>query len=188
MKIRRIFADQDFLLSAHWDGQILDEFSRIFDCWTDIGFLENFFTEHEKDLHAPFWKGITIEEAVFSTRGSAIKFRNTFKDLVTESENCRVSFFRTLFRPLYPDGGRLVVLSKNKAYGAVERSWLRIYAIKIGVDMYIITGGAIKLTQVMEERAHTLQELTKLDMCREFLKAEGIFDEEGMLEFLEIEI
>ncbi len=38
------------------------------------------------------------------------------------------------------------------------------------------------------ERAHTLQELTKLDMCREFLKAEGIFDEEGMLEFLEIEI
>jgi hypothetical protein len=52
--------------------------------------------------------------------------------------------------------------------------------------MYIITGGAIKLTDKMEEREHTLKELKKLETCKQFLINEGIIDEEGIIELLEL--
>lgn len=52
--------------------------------------------------------------------------------------------------------------------------------------MYIITGGTIKLTDNMAERPHTLKELRKLEACKQFLKNEGIIDEEGIIELLEL--
>lgn len=52
--------------------------------------------------------------------------------------------------------------------------------------MYIITGGAIKLTDNMGERPHTLRELKKMQICEQFLKNEGIVDEEGIIELLEL--
>ena len=42
-------------------------------------------------------------------------------------------------------------------------SWLRIYAIKLEPGIYVITGGAIKLTRTMQEREHTLLELDKME-------------------------
>ncbi len=48
-------------------------------------------------------------------------------------------------------------------------SWLRIYAIKLEPGIYVITGGAIKLIRTMQEREHTLQELTKMEMVRSHL-------------------
>ena len=59
-----------------------------------------------------------------------------------------------------------------KAYGTNYQSWLRIYAIRIG-NVYVITGGAIKLTHLMEERPHTQKEIEKLINVLASLKKEG---------------
>ena len=52
-------------------------------------------------------------------------------------------------------------------------------AIRFQKNSYLITGGAIKLTRTMQEREHTLSELQKLEMVRNFLIAEGAFDLDG---------
>ena len=77
-------------------------------------------------------------------------------------------------------------MEKKKAYGKRNKTWLRIYALKAGEDMYIITGGAIKLTDNMGERPHTMRELKKLEICEQFLRSEGIVDEDGIIELLEL--
>lgn len=46
-------------------------------------------------------------------------------------------------------------------------------------NSYLITGGAIKLTRTMQEREHTLFELHRLELVRNFLIAEGAYDLEG---------
>jgi len=94
---------------------------------------------------------------------------------------------KSIFKPLKSNAENPSNLLRTKAYGTTMASWLRLYEIKVDSNMYIITGGSIKLTQRMEDRKHTMQELIKLDMCREFLRSEGIFDEAGMVEFLESE-
>lgn len=63
-------------------------------------------------------------------------------------------------------------------------SWLRIYAIKLASGIYIITGGAIKLTATMQEREHTRKELIKIEKVRRFLLQENIIDDSGFIEYI----
>ncbi len=64
MDFVRIFGDEDCLLSVLYEQENHDEFSNIFNQWTDIEYLENFFTTHEIDLTRSYWDGITIEQAI----------------------------------------------------------------------------------------------------------------------------
>ena len=61
---------------------------------------------------------------------------------------------------------------------------MRIYAIKLTTGVYIITGGAIKLTLKMDEREHTREELRKLELVRSFLLNENIIDDDSFVEYI----
>ena len=63
-------------------------------------------------------------------------------------------------------------------------SWLRIYTIKLEPGCYIITGGAIKLTRTMQEREHTLAELNKMELVRNFLLGGDAIDADGFIDYL----
>ena len=63
-------------------------------------------------------------------------------------------------------------------------SWLRIYAIKLNPGIYVITGGAIKLTRTMQEREHTLRELVKMEKVRSHLLANNIVDKESFDDYM----
>lgn len=186
MEIVRIFDDEDCLLSVQYDENKQDEFSRIFEEWTDIEILEKFFEENKSDLERPIWNYTTVEEAIQHTRNEAINLRNYFYDLSKESSAKRISLFADLFKTLEKHIYDAGYLARKKAYGLKKISWLRIYALKIGEDMYLITGGTIKLTGKMDDREHTKRELQKIDFCKQYLKNEGIIDEEGMVELLEL--
>ena len=74
-------------------------------------------------------------------------------------------------------------LGKEKAkgrFGHGHTSWLCLYALKLEPGAYLITGGSIKLTKTMAERKHTLKELMKLEMVRNYLIDNGAFDVEGI--------
>ena len=86
----------------------------------------------------------------------------------------------SIFIPIKP--AEPIILTRSKATGDNQLSWLRIYAIKLQSNTYIITGGAIKLTKTMQERAHTNEELNKFERCKNFLREQGITDIEGLSE------
>ena len=79
---------------------------------------------------------------------------------------------------------------REKAKGkgnALHASWLRIYAIKIEAGVYLITGGAIKLTATMSERSHTLAELAKMEHVRNYLIDNGVYDLDGFNDYLDLD-
>lgn len=186
MKIVRIFESEDCLLSVRFEQEFYDEFARLFEEWSDIEYLEEFFTLNEADLKRPFWKGVSIEEAIIKTIEEASKLRQHFIKLSENKNDDRIEAFKKLFRPLNKTLDRIFYLEKKKTFGLKERGWLRIYALKVDDDMYLITGGTIKLTDNMEERDHTRKELQKIESVRLFLKTQGIIDEDGMVELLEL--
>ena len=63
-------------------------------------------------------------------------------------------------------------------------SWLRIYAIKLEPGIYVITGGAIKLTRTMQEREHTLSELARMEQVRTHLLTNNIVDKDSFDDYL----
>ena len=73
---------------------------------------------------------------------------------------------------------------KAKGEGVQHPSWLRIYAIKIEPGVYLVTGGAIKLTATMAERKHTMAELAKMERVRNYLMDNGVFDFDGFNDYM----
>ena len=92
-----------------------------------------------------------------------------------------------IFRPLENSRTSEMLLGKEKARlrnTPRHASWLRIYAIKLEPGIYIITGGAIKLTRTMQEREHTLVELARMEKVRRFLLDNDIADKDSFMDFL----
>jgi hypothetical protein len=186
MKFVPIFDDEECVLSVAGDHDNYSEFDKIFRSWTDIEYLYDFFSSHEKDLKRSIWDGISIEQAIIETKNEAVKFRQYLKKISKKPSEERIQLLLRLFQPLSYNVVTNHLFEKKKAYGRKPKTWLRIYALKAGEDMYIVTGGAIKLTATMEERDHTKEELRKLEACRQFLINEGIVDDDGVIELLEL--
>ena len=90
-----------------------------------------------------------------------------------------------LFKPLDITDTRMSELTREKARNwdrERHASWLRIYAIRLEPNVYVVTGGAIKLSRTMQEREHTALEHDKLNRCKAFLKANGVFDQDSFVE------
>ena len=180
IKIVHIFAHR--LFAFHYEGEEANELERLFDQWQDIEYLFEFFEEHAGDLLNGFFDPISVEDAVTETRAEAKLLEEQLMSLCDSDDG---SSLESIFKLLDNRHYRVIQLEKHKAYGSRRRSWLRLYAIRIEKDTYIITGGAIKLTHTMNERHHTKKELDKLSRCRDWLIDNQLIDREGLIEELE---
>ena len=61
---------------------------------------------------------------------------------------------------------------------------VEIICVKLEKGVYLITGGAIKLTHTMQERSHTLKELERMEMVRNHLIDNGVTDWDGLIDFV----
>lgn len=156
-----------------------DELTILFRNWTNGEYLLDFFMENFKDLK-DFFHIERIDQAV----------SDTFEDVEALQELVLVFPYTEqldeLFKPLDITDTRVRELSREKARNwdrERHASWLRIYAIRLEPNVYVVTGGAIKLTRTMQDREHTLVELEKLNRCKAYLKANDVFDKDSFVEF-----
>ncbi|MFO7864326.1 MAG: hypothetical protein R6U85_10025 [Salinivirgaceae bacterium] len=180
MDIIPIFGQNLFAFKYTGEGQ--DEFHRLFSLWNDPEFLEGFFEENIDDITDGFYGTFTVEGAIFETYDSAIFFETQINELATRGNYYQLKGLDAIFKPLHNSQTRVLALNESKA----RQDWLRLYALRIDKDVYIITGGTIKLTKTMQERDHTKQELAKIRKCREYLVNSGISDIDGVIEEMEI--
>lgn len=181
MKINAIFAlKKSVLYSVVYDSS-QSEYHRLFKFWiSEIENLENFFVENIKDLKSGYFDDITIDEAISKTRENALKLRDQFDEII-DDDYLITKKLQRLFRPLNNNEYQFKALSQEKA----KKNWLRIYAIRISENTYVISGGAIKLTHRMEGRKHLELELQKLRITKQFLIEYGLTEESdfGFFEF-----
>jgi hypothetical protein len=169
------------LYTIQYQNQDLDELNRLYEQWRDTTYLYNFFHEQRHDLFGPFYDYTCTEKAVKET----IKEANyLFKKLISIAESGNDDPYyslQNLFQPLSDTDYKLKVYQKSKVKGPNKKSWLRIYAIRIDTNTFVITGGAIKLTRTMNERSHTDRELQKLKIARDHLRNMGLLFKEDFL-------
>ena len=147
------------LWAVRFDGESENELSKLFAKWNDVNWLRSFFIENIDDLNS-YFKITDITQAVKDTIEDSDQLECVLLDLSPEAD------LSMLFRPLNNNEMSDAMLQKEKARlkrRLKHSSWLRLYAIKLVSGVYIITGGAIKLTATMQEREHTRNELIKLE-------------------------
>lgn len=177
MKIVNIFdIITESLYTVQYDENEAHEFNRLFDLWTDVEYLERFFEEHKADLQSGFWGNISIERAIIQTREEAFRLENELVSIAEHGKTNQYETLSSLFKPLYNNTTTIEQFEKNKVKGDNRKSWLRVYAIRIDANLFVISGGAIKLTQTMNDREHLLEELDKLELTKRFLLDEEDVD------------
>ena len=171
------------LRAVRYEGEKDNCFNAVFSSWYNMNWLKSFFEENITDLSS-FFHITDVYEAVMETIEEATRLECLMLD-ISPSVNLDM-----LFKHLENNRFSEMSLSKEKAYGDGSfrhPSWLRIYAIKIEPGVYLVTGGAIKLTHEMRERSHTLAELAKMERVRNYLLDNGVFDLDSFKDYIEYE-
>jgi len=142
----------------------VDEFERNFELWSNPMYLYDYFERNQVYLRVKFWRAFSIEDAARITKQKAFEFQK----LLTENN----TNIETLFQPLDNRIIHFTELIKGKS----KYDCLRLYAIKIDSNRFLITGGAIKLTFKMEDHESTRDELKKLEKTKNYLVELGVID------------
>lgn len=166
MKIVSIFAEK--LFSFHYPDEVDNEYDRLMELWTDVQYLKRFAEDNE----------VTEVETFVNDR---IEDAFEIQDILEEIETGKRPLGH-YFKPLYDTETGFKVLSLQK--GKLKNNHLRIYAIRIDAECFVITGGAIKMSQAMQDSPDTHNELNKLKTAKRYLKAHDVFDIDSFFELL----
>lgn len=168
------------LWAVRYDDENDNVLYKLFDMWSDVAWLRDFFKKNINDLSS-FFKITDVNQAIYDTIEDNYDLQCLIMDISPDADLDKI------FRPLDNNRTAEVLLGKEKARlkkHTKHPSWLRIYALKLSAGIYIVTGGAIKLTATMQEREHTLSELHKMELVRQFLLNENIIDDAGFIDYL----
>ncbi len=146
----------------------------------DTAWLLKFFRENFDDL-VSYFKITKLDEAVYDTMEDSDELECLILDISPDAN------LDELFRPLENSRSAEMILSREKARlhnRPKHASWLRLYAIKLNPGIYVVTGGAIKLTRTMQEREHTIKELEKMEKVRQYLVKNGVIDDDSFVDFI----
>lgn len=183
MEIIIIFVNETnpILLSSCYKDGDEDEFSKVLKNWQDPEYLKDYFTQNKKYLES-FYKNISIQDAVTKTLKDAKDFESRLLSLAKISLKGNIGLDK-IFTKLHKYDYE-VELIPFKAYGteiyADETSWLRIYGIKIESNVYVITGGLIKLTEAMQDSDEGKKELQNIRRTTDYLNDNQIIDKDGL--------
>jgi len=176
MKIVAIFPP--YIYSIQHDGRSENEFDRLFDEWNDVTHVIQFMVENIAYLNDGIWHNIRQpEDATAQVLEEATLLEELFNELYKNAKNGEKPDFDSHFHLLEGKYKYEIKQPPMKSYGTIHPSLLRIYAIKMANNTYLITGGGIKLADKIQNspglKNHIIQEI---DQTREFLKANGIMD------------
>ena len=161
----------DGIWSIHFDNEFRNELGKFFNQVNDIEWLNEFFQRNKPDLIAGFFGNITVDGAVSRTLIEAEELENMLYDYAEQGFDSKDINLQHLFKPLNNFEYNITIHQKSKI--RIRGGWLRLYAIRIAENCYLLSGGAIKLTYDMK-RMHLQKELFKLEQVKEFLRRNNI--------------
>jgi len=170
MDIKRIFADK-FFYSFKYDESFSSIYDRKLYEWADFEFIFQKAVENNIDL-------LNVDQF----------FDEIFFDreyLKKEIERCaETNELYTIFKSLNDYSSKIVAYEESKAKfhtmrtGKRRLSRLRLYSLRANNHCFIVTGGAIKFSNRMEDHPDTLKELELLRNGRQYLIDNEFLDDD----------
>jgi hypothetical protein len=158
----------------------IDIFRKLFNQWNDTAYLQNFFRDNQPLLALPWWRGMSISNAIDKVLDEAYDFELELRGIDTKQAGFDHIKLSDIFENFHND---MYVLDGNNLYHKKGKprfgdSMIRIYALEFD-NGYIVTGGLIKLTHKLEQKVAD-EEIEKIDRVKQYLDSEGIFSRQGL--------
>ena len=146
---------ENWLYSIQFDEEDLNEYARVFKEWHDLDYLEKFFTDNAAYIDTPFWKDAGLapndpETSAQKVLDEAEELEGYIEELVSNMKTGIKPDFDEYFHFLDGKYKCLWTLEPMKSYGTSRPSLLRLYAIKLESNCYLIVYGGIKLGDTIQ--------------------------------------
>lgn len=169
---------ENFLYSIQYDGEEENEFDRLLKQWRDLEYVTQFIEDNKDYLTNPKWgKTFEIESAVRQVLDEADALEDLFDYLCDNVKYGKKPDLDDHFKFLEGEYKYEIVNPPMKSYGTERPSLLRFYAIKLDPNVYLITGGGIKLGDKIQNspdlKDHVIQNIEKV---KHWMKQNGILD------------
>lgn len=163
---------EDALYAIKWKGEGGDALDIFLQKMRDPEYLNDYFSENQHNLN--YYRQIkSVKDAAIKT---VEEVTYLVEELIEYAELGRQYRSQThlslIFQPL-DDRIGVLEFGSSKAKGHRYYSpWLRLYAVKLDKNKYIITGGGIKLVHKMEDDPLLRIELQKLKVAESYFSDE----------------
>lgn len=200
------------LYAVKYSGDNLNIYRLTIKNLTDDEYLEKFFDSFKEKIgdyliSTTGYSRDEIEEYEATVNDQMIDINEELKQICNELRSGKRSDFQGYFKPhskfdfsIPPEGGGKsqeygVGYLPVKCYGSGRPSLVRLYAIELSFDCYLIIFGGIKITRTTEDcpvfdgnmSVTTLESEIRLRLHKvcDFLKANNIVDKHGLLDYME---
>lgn len=172
MKIDIIFDKK--LYSIVRNNEDDNELRRLIQLWNDVDFLYQFYKKNKTYFKDPFFGIEYTSEDFLNDINSDLERLENFIEKISYSDDID-SFFIELSKE---ENNRILSINKK------QFKLLRLYAVKIEDHIYIIVGGAIKITKKMQAHSMTNNCLHECEYCRAKLFENRITTSTKLNEFI----
>ncbi len=164
----RIFDSHDRIVAAHFDGELLDEYSAWYESWSDVSKLMSSLSESDSVLRyinskRPSHRQLTLRQCVVLTQQLALELDEALEH------------YSAVFQPL-----QIGLAHEEPMRLKLKNGWLRLYGLRLSDGTIIISGSAIKKSQRMSDNELTQNELHKIDKLRTYLREHHLSDRESL--------
>lgn len=171
--------------AVRFDDNDHNSYEEAFTLWQDLDYLVDFFDKNKDLVGTDFWRsalGSTDpEDLAQSVIEESFDFEQHIKKIARNTIEGNSPDFDSFFQDL---GGKYEFLREytpQKSYGTASPTMLRLYAIRMDSNCYVIVHGGIKLTRKIQDTPQLNSELfTKIDNVLRYFKANGIIDSEDL--------
>jgi hypothetical protein len=175
MQLIPIFVNQETSEGVYamlFDDQTENEYDRLFNFWDDPELVLEYVKENIEYLKRPYFEGASVEDIAEKVDKESeeleILIEEYFHD---EDKTLQMLFIPIGQQAIIPEHQQTKAFVSDRKY--FPKPVLRMYAIRINENTFVITGGAIKLVKKMKEHLDTKLELDKLEMAKVFLASKG---------------
>lgn len=160
----------------------MPEFRKLKELWADTMYLSDFYRENISYFNTDYWGYITeeefIREVIYNSNLIFCELEKIFRKGTLSSRleplDLEESSRRSKQKP-YKVKSKFGKISGKFAF--------RIYGIRLD-DVFVVTGGAIKIVQKMRDARNTRIELAKMNLVSRKLDNEYVSDKGSFLEFI----
>ena len=176
----------EWLYSIRYDEEDLNEYVRVFKEWHNLDYLVNFFSDNFNYINTTFWKNAGLDpfEPELSAQRileEAEELEEYISELVSNMNLGIKPDFDEYFHFLDGKYKCLWTLEPMKSYGTSTPSLLRLYAIKIDSNCYLIVYGGIKLGATIQDSPVLKDNVfRKIDQVLSYLRVNGIADSDDI--------
>ncbi|MCS6796788.1 MAG: hypothetical protein RMJ97_05320 [Raineya sp.] len=166
MKIVDIFAVVEGSLYAAQFGEELNEFEKLRRNWQDAEFVKNYFEQRTTSLR---YFHISLEEGQSKVLEES---EGLFNRILKTAQGKTKLDLDAIFRPLNDNEFAITDFQKSK----YKEYFFRIYAVRVDKNLYVISGGGIKLVKTMQEDTDLTKELIKIECLRNYLIEQSLYE------------